>query len=334
MMLLTLLDTQVVRLQVRIDGEDTTDFETVQVWRSKLGEGGPYERITSAGYGPAFLPIDYTVEQEDLLGDGALRNIQGDTLSFVVNDTTHLSYTFPGSNPLNYASCANFLNAAFPGIVQAGVLEGGRFFLKTVTVGGLASLKVLPSDAAVKLGLLTDTTVYGLELDIRLIDGQTSYAFTDYQGKGEYFYKTRFSVVSEIYAGEFAAPVRADLQPLATDPNELITGYVKVVDLAGFIVEGQEVVVFSTFQGTKKGDLVVHGGEKRVYTDRKGYASLPLLRGTKIDVSLPGTSLMQRVNVPTDASLSRFDLLDPLYADKDSFAVQRLNQPFAERRNL
>jgi tRNA G46 methylase TrmB len=116
--------------------------------------------------------------------------------------------------------------------------------------------------------------------------------------------------------------------------ENLILGFVKLVDIQGRIASDREVAVYSPFISQKIGDRLVTGGEFSTRTDNAGYASFYLLRGTTVDLSVLGTSLLQRVRVPSDLSLTEFDLLDPAYADRDSFAVQKTNQPFAERRNL
>jgi len=329
--LLSLLDTQVVKLAINTHEMETADYRFIQVWRSTLGEGGPYERISGAGYLPAFLPTDFGVEAPLL--EGALTAIQGKTLTFQLHDDTYYEFTFPGSVPLTFRECADALNAAFPSLIEAGLLSDGRFFLRTVRLGAQAGLRVVASDASVMLGLATEAC-YGLDSDVLLAEGTKAYSFTDPHGKATYYYRTRFADDSGSVVSAFAQPLRAGSRPTALAVDQLIIGYVKLVDVQGRVSPGVDLVVYVPFTAQRVGDRVVSGGVVRCTTDDDGYASVRLLRGALVDVGVAGTNLLQRVQVPTDALIEQFDLLDPAYADRDAFALQKVEQPFAVRRNL
>jgi hypothetical protein len=59
-----------------------------------------------------------------------------------------------------------------------------------------------------------------------------------------------------------------------------------------------------------------------------------LVRGTKITVAIAGTDIVRDIDVPTDAAVSSFNLLDPTKGTNDAFKVQVPVFEYAARRSL
>ena len=308
-------------------------FSHLEVWRSVVGEAGPYDLMTGDGYSPAFLPEDAGIAS---VATGGLVNIVGKEFKLLLNETLSLSYTFTGSDPLTRAQCASQLIAAFPQYLTAYVDAVGTFVVQTLQVGALASIRVLSTDAAVLLGLPTqdpDNLAYGLDARIPFQPGVPRYVFKDPFGKTSYSYKTRMYNRTTQEVSGFTAPVTGAVRT-QTDPADIAIGYVQLMGLDGRAVKGREVLLYNSYTSSKIGTFTVVNEGQRKVTDDQGYVSWSLLRGTTVDVVVPGTALVQRVTVPDDPNVTEFDLLDPAYGNNDAFAVQRVDFIYATRRSL
>lgn len=329
--ILSVLDTQAITLSFLIPEEDfLAQYTHLEVWRSEGGEGGPYLPMFDITWLPARLPGDAGPEGNTTGGN---LNIVGKKLEFEVNDTLLFSHVLTGTDPLTKQECADQLQAAFPAYVDAYVDATGQFVLETVGIGHLAALKVLAGDAAALLNLPVDELARGKDVRVALLPGVESYSFTDPYGKPEYYYKTRLYNELDRSVTEFSNPITGKVRT-AVMPERIAIGYVQLVGLDGRALQHQEVQVHSSFSSTILDGYTVTGGTQRTLTNENGYAEFVLLRGTKIDVALPGTALVQQVTVPTDAAVTKFNLFDPAYGNNDAFAVQRVDFPYAERRTL
>jgi hypothetical protein len=152
----------------------------------------------------------------------------------------------------------------------------------------------------------------------------------EYHGSSSYFYKVRlYNKVSATY-GEFSLPFT--LKQKTTLPSaDICVGYLKLADWRGRAATQKEVLVHNDYTSQLKGEYTIVGGPERYLTDSDGYVEVPLVRGLVISVGLVGTNLLRKVTVPTDPSVTKFNLLDPKYGVDDAFTVQQADLPYAER---
>lgn len=331
---LSVIDTQSIYLAFFLSEADWVNkFTHLEVWRSAAGEGGPYELLTGNGWTPARLPED---GGDASTATGGYVNIVGKTLQLLINETLLLSYTFTGTDPLTRADCAAQVTAALPLYVTAHVDSSSRFVLDTQQSGSLASLRVLSTDAAAFLGLPTadpDNLAFGLDTRLPLQPGISSYLFKDPFGKTSYFYKTRLYNLSTQEVSAFSNPVSGAVRT-AVDPSQVVIGYLRLMGTEGKAVKDREVLLYNSYTSSQIGDYtIVNEGQKRL-TDSSGYVEYSLVRGTTVDVIVVGTALSRRVLVPSDLSVTKFNMLDPAYGNDDAFAVQRVDFKYAERRSL
>lgn len=331
---LSVVDTQAIYLMFFVSESDWQNkFTHLEVWRSVSGEGGPYELMTTDGYSPARLPAG---GGDASAMSGGYVNIVGKTLTLLINETISLSYTFTGTDPLTRAACATQLRAALTLYVSAHVDSLGAFVIDTKQGGATASVRVLSSDAAAILGLPTvdpDNLAFGLDARIPFQPGIANYTFRDPFGKTSYFYKTRMFNTSTQEASEYSNPVSGAVRT-AVDPAQVVIGYVKLMGLDGRSMKDREVLLYNSYTSSQLGDYTIVNEGQRKLTDSDGYVEYPLIRGTTVDVVIVGTALSRRVTAPTDAAVTKFNLLDPAYGNDDAFAVQRVDFNYAERRSL
>jgi len=328
-------DPAVIDLGIEIDPADLvgSDYNRIEVLRSKLGEGGPFTLLTAADTPKgALLPLGAS----SFTGAGPTYNVAGLDIQLLLNDATPLSYTFTGSDPLSSVEVVSQLNTTFSGVLTAYVDENGKLCLITVATGGTVKLQAVGGEATTLLGLSTtspDNTAYGTAARITLVSGQVRYSFRDYYGLDTYHYVTRFYSTVSLTHGAMSTPFSpSDYLTIAS--ANLTRGFVKLVDGVGRPARGAKVSVYHPFNSTRVGGYAVIGGAHEIVTDKNGYASIMLVRGVAIDVSVSGTDLMRRVVVPTDTAITAFDLLNPDYGNDDGFAVQRIDVPYAERRGI
>jgi hypothetical protein len=188
-------------------------------------------------------------------------------------------------------------------------------------------------DAAPVLGLDVGDVAFGSDPWLPLIRGRTTYKLVDYFGSETYFYKTRLvHAVTGVHSAW--SPVISGKQRLALSPDNLVTAYVRLVGRDGRPLLNREVTVYAPYFGQQVGDATIVDGPEKYLTNSDGLCEFQLVRGMEVDVAIGGTSLTRRVLVPSDPAVTRFDALAPEYGRDDTFAVKRLEIPYAERRNL
>jgi hypothetical protein len=259
--------------------------------------------------------------------------LDGRELSFLVNRTLVVDIAFAGIDPISFGAAASQIVAQGLGLLGAYVATDGTFVV-TGAGGGLESLLQLVSgDAAPQLGLVVGSEAAGKEAWLHLVPGQSEYRFTDPFGDSRFFYKTRFRNSSTNAVSAFSQ-VFTSASRLGISPSSLITGQVSLVQVNGKPLAFQEVRIHTEFNGTTVGGKVLAGGDVVRCTDVNGYVEFLLLRGQLLTVSLPGTDLYRQITVPTDPSLTTFNLMDPSIAGEDVFKVAVPNLVYAERRSL
>jgi hypothetical protein len=115
----------------------------------------------------------------------------------------------------------------------------------------------------------------------------------------------------------------------------MVRGFVDFVDANGNAKKNQEVLVYTRMDGTIiDGKVVVPSAPTRRLSDENGHVELQLVRGTSITIAVAGTDLVRDIDVPTDAAITSFNLLDPTKGTNDVFRVQVPNLEYATRRSL
>lgn len=330
---LSIANAAFLRLEVRVEDSDWAGYDRLEVWRSVLGEAGPYEELSAQTWMAAFLPQG---RGEPSALSGAQVNVVGKTLELLVNERVPVSITFTGTDPLTLSAVASQISAQGINTVFGYVDTDGVLVVGTLLVGGQTSLRVVGGDAAPLLGLpLTEPDCLGFGQDPRLplVSGQKTYSFSDYWSEPGYFYRTRFSNSLTGVRSGFSEAISAK-QTLGIDPSHIAIGYVRLLQNNGRPAATQEVTVFSSYKAGLLHDAMIVGGPERFLTDANGYVEFPLLRGAVFDIGLVGSPMIRRVTVPTDTTVLKFNVFDPDYGQDDNFTVQRADIPYAQRTTL
>lgn len=323
---------EVIDLNIMVTDQDRAGYNRMEVWRSRVGPGGPYEELTAMESLPARFPREAPgLPLASFSGPSAM--LSGKTLEFLVNARDEVLVTFTGIDPLTFGAAALQINAQGRHLVTAYVTSTGKLVVQTTAVGLGASLLVLPGDGASLLGL-SDQPSQGRDAWLNLVEGQALYLFEDPFGSAGYYYKMRFRNDVTNVVSEFSLPhsvgTRVGLPTL-----HLITGIAQLVHADGRPLINQEVHLHFEFTGTLIEGAVVAGTDNSKLTDIDGNVQFVLLRGQKLTVSVPGTSLYRSITVPVDPLRQTFNLFDPDISDgNDVFKVQVPKIVVAERRSL
>jgi hypothetical protein len=328
---LSVTNASLLRLTVFVEDSDWEGFDRLEVWRSVLGEAGPYEEISGKGWLPAVLPYGAL---EPSPAQGAYVNVVGKKLQLLLNEAHALEVTFTGVDPIRLSDVATQISQL--GYVQGYVDTNGKLAVRTLQAGGNVALRIVGGDAAPLLGLSNlapDSLGFGTDPRPVLLQGQRTYTFVDYWSQPGYFYKTRFSNSLSGVKSAFANAVSANAS-LVVAPSKIAMGYVKLLQNNGRPAATQEVTVYSSYTAALLDGATILGGPEKFLTDASGYAEFPLLRGISVDVGVGGSSVVRRVTVPTDPNVLKFNVFDPAYGQDDSFAVVRADLPYAQRTEL
>lgn len=317
----------VVRIDVRVeDMEWYAEYDRLEVHRSVLGEGGPYEELTAETWERAAIPATATSPS---MSSGPLAALDGKKLELLVNETHVVSVTFTGT--ITHATAAEQLALVATPLLYPYVDTNSRLAIRTQALGGAAAIRVVDGDAAPILGLELGSVGYGADPRPQLVEGKRVYRVTDYFSRKEYFYKTRFYNSQTGVRSEFSQPF-AGKAYLGVRPENIIRGYVKLVQRDGRPNPRQQVALYNAVLGQQVEGAAIMGGKDTFLTDDDGYLEVDLIRGMVIDIGLTGTSLMRKVTVPTDPRVELFDLLSPAVGTDDAFTVKRVDTIYAERR--
>lgn len=325
-------------LQVDIFVEDADwlgQFDSLEVWRSRSLEAGPYEALLGDTWTPAHLPLDVLGAAPSPAQTGPSLPLVGKTLLLRVNKETDIAYVFTGTDPLTLAQAASQIQAGSVGLLFSYVLSA-RLIIETSLPGSGAVIEVTGGTAAPLLHLPTvdpSNVAYGKDARIPLVSGVSSYLFTDMNGSSTYFYKTRFYNANTQSYSAFGLPFTGGA-PAAIGAENLVRGLIDIVDLHGVAMANQTVLLYSRSNGVQVGGVVLAGGGARIKTDTAGRAEFLLVRGSEVTIALAGTNIVRDITVPTDPTVTSFNLLDPAYGQDDLFKVQVPNVDYAVRRTL
>ena len=323
---------QALQLDIYVDPASWEgQFDSLEVWRSNMTDGGPYVQLTGPAWAPASIPGPASRPATPVVGPGV--TLLGLTLTIQVGKVT-IAITFAGPNPVTLENAANQIQAASNGLLSSFVV-GTQLYVQTTQSGTGASFTIVSGTGAPILGLPfrpPENTAMGVDARIPLVLGTTNYCYTDLSGSPNYFYKTRFYNTLTEAASDFSIPFRGEFLSGVTFPN-LVRATVDLVDGRGVARANVPVLLFNRFNGTQVQGKTMIGGQTNGMTDKNGHFETLLVRGTQTTVAIGGTNLVRDIDVPTSSSVQSFDLLDPTYGSNDLFNVQVPQLQYAVRRS-
>ena len=241
-------------------------FDRFEVWRASMSAGGPYTALHGDSWAPASLPLGFTGQLDDV---GAKAPVGGLTLEFLVMNQFPVTVTIPGTGWVTLASVAAAI-AAQAGNLLYSYPSGSAFVVQTRRVGAVAVLQCTGGDAAPLLGLAVtgfQSTAYGQDARIPLVQGQSQYGFTDPYGNPAFFYETRFFSSSTRLVSDFSTPFQGPTAPAFSSDN-LVACYVRLADGSGNPLANQEVLLsVAGTQGLQISGSTVVGNSTKLLTD-------------------------------------------------------------------
>jgi len=319
---------EVVNLNIRVQDSDFVgQFDQIEVWRSRDTEQGPYRELTADMWKPARLPK--TGGNPPLvLTAGALVQIVGKTLEFLLKEKDLVSVLFTGTDPLTLAQVAFQIADQSAGRLRAYVDEQAQLVVETLEPGTGASLCVLPSDAAAILILplaSPDNLAFGKDARIPLMQGVGSYTFRDGMGSTTYYYKIRLRNHSTGATGGDSMAFGSG-QSIGVSPANVVCGMLDLVDLSGKPLIGCEVSLNSPFNGTLVEGKALLGWALNGKTDSAGHIQFNLVRGAHYELSIAGANLVKTVIAPMDPAIPSFALLDADFSEQQDYFRVRVPQ--------
>jgi hypothetical protein len=331
--------TELVQLQILVTESDwITLFDQVEVWRSRDTLTGPFEELTADSWRPARVPaLGGDEPSSPVTGPSVV--IVGETLEFRLNEVEDddITVTLSGVDPLTFTEVATQIIAQGLTKLHAYVDEDANLIVETTEPGTRAILRVLETDGAAIVGLPTEepeSLSYGRDARIPLISGTTSYSFSDIRGSTAYYYRTRFRNRNTGAFSEFSTPFSVG-QATGISSSNTICGQLDLVGIDGRPLVNKEVTVYNRFRADQVEGKLVAGGTVSELTDANGHVEFILVRGSLVTVAIGGTNIVRDIEVPTDASINIFTLLDPTVSPTDDvWVVNTPNLIYAERRSL
>lgn len=317
-------DRTTLHLSFWFDEQDRQTYDSFEIWKSPLGEGGPYFPLMSQTWQPAPLT--------GIRVPGALA---GKSMSLLVG-AEELTIVFAGPDPISLSSVAAQIEAAAPGLLRAAASDNVTLTISSVHVGSQARLEITGGDAAILLGFSIyppTNTAYGKSVRPKFVTDVGIYFFEDTWWQQGCAYKMRaYNSATDSYS-EFSNAVIGNATRAVTS-DKLVRAWLRLVDFQGRPVSGR-TILFAT-RGTRapnmQGELLVDASDLALKTDDDGVCSLLVLRGVSLTVGIAGTAIVRDVITPTDTTIDSFNLLDSTYGSDDAFSVQVPRIDLAQRR--
>lgn len=327
---------EVIQLKIVVAEEDWLGFfNQIQVFRSRTGPDGPFDELTAATWLPARLPKTAgDPPSPAVVGPSA--NVTGTLINFSVGFQDTVVVSLAGPDPVTFASIASQIIAQGRGLVSAYVDSHGVLVAQSTAAGTGAALQVTGGDGASLVGLPLiepDSIAYGRDPRIALVRELDTYLFNDLRGSRDYWYRTRFFNKESGAHSDFSSSFTSG-DGLGVSAESVICGFVELVTVDGKPLTGREVRVHTNFNGTIVDGKLLAGSDIIKTTNASGRAEFTLLRGQRITAAIPGTTLFRTFTVPTDPTLSTFNLFDPTLVADDVFRVNVPDIIVAERRTL
>lgn len=336
---MTTTTTELVQLQILVEESDwITLFDRIEVWRSRDGLLGPFEELTADSWSPARVPALGGDEPSTPVSGGSVV-VVGKTLEFRLNEDedTDITVTLTGTDPLTLSDVASQIIAQSDTKLHSYVDEDANLIVETTEPGTRAILRVLETDGAVIVGLPVEepeSLSYGRDARIPLLVGTTRYSFSDIRGSTTYYYKTRFQNRNTGAYSEFSPPFSVS-QATGVSSSSTVCGQLDLIGLDGRPLANRAVTVYNKFRADQVEGKLIAGGPVVHVTDNNGHVEFTLVRGSLITVAISGTNIVRDIEVPTDSSVSIFNLLDPTVSPTDDvWVVNTPNIIYAERRSL
>ena len=308
------LDPNVIYLDVYVKEIEKVRllYDRVEVWRST--DNITYTEITDEDDTPAVI-------------NGTISgpwNLSGATLTIVKNESSPISITFGGTNPIDLLTVIKTINVIFHGpnykMAEEVPTNTNMLSLKS-DIDGLESSLTLSGSACAIIGLST-TKVYGKKHRIVLTEPTVRYRFYDTSAivGTTYYYKIRYrnSVTDRI--SSFSSYILGDPLPILT--TELVTAFIKLSDHRGNPVRDKRIILIlrrpSLFGSnpTINAPLIGVMDERiEMITDQFGFASTKVPKGGELEVYIEDTLINRIITVPN----TDFDLLDKVSQTSDPF---------------
>jgi hypothetical protein len=296
-----------------------SQFDSIQVQRSEAGS--PYNDAL-------FITADIA---EAPAVTGSLEGpftIQGRDLRLKVNGGAEQTVTFLSADPISIDNVISEVNSGTTGLVASS--DGGKLRLTGDVSGTAGTVEITGGTALNALGFSVGQKDNGEDQHITLVSGVSEYQYDDASGAASYWYRTRFYNSSTKTYSSWSDWVKGDTGA-AIDASLLIVGKIKLSDIDGTAVVGGHVTITSVWSPLMADGYFVSGKTKQIETDGTGYAELTLIKGSKVDVMIDGTSFVRRIQVPTTGT--EFDLMDPSLQLDDPFQIKVPDLPAAVRRS-
>lgn len=296
-----------------------SQFDSIQVQRSEAGS--PYSDALAITDDSPVAPVLVGTEEGPF-------TVQGLDLKLKVNGGAEQSVTFTAADPTSIDNIIAEISGAITGLVPDS--DGGKLRLTGNTTGTAGTLEITGGTALAALGFTLGDKDNGEDQHITLAAGVDEYEYDDGSGAASFWYRTRFyNVTAQTYSswsdwvqGTTGAAISASL---------LIVGKIKLSDIDGTVLVGKKVTISNVWHPLIADGYFVAGKSKQIETDGTGGAELTLIKGSRVDVIIEGTSFVRRIQVPDTGT--EFDLMDASLVLDDPFQIHEPDLPSAVRRS-
>lgn len=294
-------------------------FDSIQVQRSEAGS--PYADAKGITDDSAVAPVLVGTEEGPF-------TLQGTDLKLKVNGGAEQSVTFTAADPISIANVIAEITGAITGLVADS--DGGKLRLTGTTTGTAGTLEITGGTSLAALGFTLGVKDNGEDQHITLTAGVDEYEYDDGSGAASYWYRTRFyNTANQTYSswsdwvqGTTGSAITASL---------LIVGKIKLADIDGTVMVGKKITISNVWYPKIADGYFISGKSKQIETDGTGGAELTLIKGSRVDVIIEGTSFVRRIQVPDTGT--EFDLMEPSLQLDDPFQIQEPDLPSAVRRS-
>lgn len=297
-----------------------TTYNRLRWHRSRTGQYGVYTAATGSAVAAATLTATGISPHQ----------LNGKTLKFRVNGTTDVEVTFADADPVTTAQVITAI-AAETALVTATDTDGA-LTLTTVATGSDASIEIQDGDANTFLGFTEGDGAVGIDLDTTLVAGTHEYFWIDNNSSTEFWYRAEFIHTTTNKTTGLGIPFVAD-QVTEVSKSRTMVAYLRITDPTGKPVPGKKIILSNVYVPNTVEDLTYTWGVFRnnveMCTDRNGYASIRLIRGIVLDLSIDGTSFVRRIQIPTAGD--SVNLLSTTLVTEDEFGIQEPNLNYAIR---
>lgn len=294
-------------------------YDQLEVHRSVSGVGGPYVNIT--GDAPTSGYVSGT--------NDAPFTLNGLTLQLRVDDGATQDITIEEADPVYIDPLIEELNEKLTSCVAS---NGGTGNLKITsnTTGTASGVEIVGGTGLTALGLTVGKET-GIDRRITLQEDYTEFTFVDSGGETSYYYEVRFYNSLTGQTSDFSDPIPgAQVSPISAD---LITATIDMVGINGEPMADVLIIVSNTYDPNALivSSYGVLGRTLEFSTDASGHAEQNLVMGSVVDVTITGTGITRRIEVPTAGT--SFDLLAAVAAADDILQIQTPDIPNAIRRS-